>query len=704
MDIKEFLTYFDGVKRVGDEYQCKCPSHRDDKASLSVTKKNGTTLLKCHAGCDPIDIIHAVGFDSFAQIDGKIIEEDILPKWKEDLEAEYKYYSAYTNEYLYSKLRYKGKVIRYGRTDGPEFINGKGENKHDIYNVNKMLAAIEEGYPVYYAEGEKDCDNLAKLGYVCVTSGGVSDWNSKYAKYFKGATLTIFADNDKPGLEHAKRVMRDVKEFCWACRIVTPSDIEKGDISDVIEPLTSNEQKREIIRNVTGSIPYEYPSWVTETKRGLSVNAGRLGVVYAQQNHMIRVADFAVKNDVYYVYRDGYYQQISDTSIESDITQYIDSFHRTGQAPSTAKKNAMLAAKHYRFEDLNKDPNIINVKNGLVDIRTGTVTPHTHKKLITVQVDCHYPPKEGEKAPVWDAFLNDLCWDGIDRVDESMKKALLEYLGLILSSAAGWKAKKCCMLYSPNGNSGKTQLINVIGRMLGKNNVASISFKDMSESKWATATAYGKRLIAVGDQGGTNIVDSSVFKQLTGGDEVKAEYKGKDLFKYIYEGCILIGTNTLPTFLDDKGNHIIDRLMILHCRKSITEDEKNPNLADDCFEERNVIFAQCLKALQELLKRNYRFTNCESGTEVTTEYRMLSDTLYSFIKHCCKEGTDERIKCSEFHNEYTEYCRARGQNPIGKMRIPNRMEGLGFPRRKATSEYYIGLSFVGHPVDEKFDT
>ena len=41
-----------------------CPAHQDQRPSLSIEKKKGIILLKCHAGCSFREIVDALGMSS----------------------------------------------------------------------------------------------------------------------------------------------------------------------------------------------------------------------------------------------------------------------------------------------------------------------------------------------------------------------------------------------------------------------------------------------------------------------------------------------------------------------------------------------------------------------------------------------------------------------------------------------------------------
>jgi hypothetical protein len=60
--IEKLATRLEGVKRTGlGRFVAKCPSHPDKNPSLAVAEKEGRVLFHCFAGCEPTDILAAVG-------------------------------------------------------------------------------------------------------------------------------------------------------------------------------------------------------------------------------------------------------------------------------------------------------------------------------------------------------------------------------------------------------------------------------------------------------------------------------------------------------------------------------------------------------------------------------------------------------------------------------------------------------------------
>jgi len=66
------LGKLEKVSRSGTEWKACCPAHEDSSPSLTIRQKDGAIVLKCHAGCKQLDILHALELewkDLFPQYD-----------------------------------------------------------------------------------------------------------------------------------------------------------------------------------------------------------------------------------------------------------------------------------------------------------------------------------------------------------------------------------------------------------------------------------------------------------------------------------------------------------------------------------------------------------------------------------------------------------------------------------------------------------
>lgn len=264
MRIEDVLSRLEGVQRRGEgKYQCKCPAHMDNVASLSVTDKGGKVLLHCHAGCDTADILASMGL-SWADIGVRVPTAQQAfggKEWIQQIEnwkgrkvvAHYDYYNA-AGGYLYTKVRLEGKNMLLGvlNEDKTYFKAGlKGINR-TLFNLPALVRAVKAGDTVYYVEGEKDVLTMADIGLAATTAGSVSDWKREYAEHFRGANVVILPDNDKPGHDLAKRVQGDLQGVAASVKVVSTSKAEHGDITDWLNEGHSKEDLLKLVEGCNG--------------------------------------------------------------------------------------------------------------------------------------------------------------------------------------------------------------------------------------------------------------------------------------------------------------------------------------------------------------------------------------------------------------------------------------------------------------------
>ena len=150
-------------------------------------------------------------------------------------------------EYIYRDL--KGapylKVVRrmpgQGRKFFPQYhlengrwVKGKPVGSAIPYRLPELLVA-PPGVPVWICEGEKDTENLARLGLIATTNpGGAGKWTPDLNKWLAGFQAAyILEDNDAAGREHVAKVAGALSGIIPDIRVLTFRELpEQGDVSD----------------------------------------------------------------------------------------------------------------------------------------------------------------------------------------------------------------------------------------------------------------------------------------------------------------------------------------------------------------------------------------------------------------------------------------------------------------------------------------
>ena len=186
-----------------DRARAQCPTHRDARPSLYVTRTTNSVLIHCHAGCKKGHPLRALGMRK-----ADLFVKGGPRQGKRKIVATYAYRDA-SGVLVAEKVRRQPKDFRWRRPDpaNPErWLPGLAGLKMGLYGLDKVNGCER----VFCVEGEKDVDRLwaSALPAVC-SPVGVAPWKSEWSEALRASgcrELVIIPDADRPGREHAERV------------------------------------------------------------------------------------------------------------------------------------------------------------------------------------------------------------------------------------------------------------------------------------------------------------------------------------------------------------------------------------------------------------------------------------------------------------------------------------------------------------------
>ena len=122
------------------------------------------------------------------------------------------------------------------------------------------------------------------------------------------------------------------------------------------------------------------------------------------------------------------------------------------------------------------------------------------------------------------------------------------------------------MLYGPNGNNGKSTLLNLISQLVGMENASFLSLQDTAE-RFKLIGLYGKA-VNIGDDISSNYIpDTERFKMLVTGGTVSAEHKGQDPVHFKPYAKLFFALNGLPP-VSDKSKAYFSRVLLIPLDKA----------------------------------------------------------------------------------------------------------------------------------------
>ncbi len=136
--------------------------------------------------------------------------------------------------------------------DGSAWIKGKPNGPKIPYRLPELLAA-SVGTTIYFCEGEKDADYVAKLGFVATSAseGAKAKWEPALTAWFKNRRIVILTDADAPGREHAQKVARALHPVASSVKVVDlyPDRSDGSDVCDWLESDTTGVKLIEVVNN-----------------------------------------------------------------------------------------------------------------------------------------------------------------------------------------------------------------------------------------------------------------------------------------------------------------------------------------------------------------------------------------------------------------------------------------------------------------------
>jgi 5S rRNA maturation endonuclease (ribonuclease M5) len=187
-------------------------------------------IFNCHAGCDPDDILKALGLE-WADLTAPREERRQGRFGKRTLISTYDYVDE-AGELLFQVCRFEPKTFRQRKPDGRGgWDNQLGNTRRVLYRLPQVIDALRAGQIVWIVEGEKDVHAVEHAGMTATCNpGGAGKWLPEYSEVFRDAAVAICADADDPGRAHARRVEAElVKVGCEVTVFEAPNHKDVAD-------------------------------------------------------------------------------------------------------------------------------------------------------------------------------------------------------------------------------------------------------------------------------------------------------------------------------------------------------------------------------------------------------------------------------------------------------------------------------------------
>ena len=378
-----------------------------------------------------------------------------------------------------------------------------------------------------------------------------------------------------------------------------------------------------------------------------------------QQTTSARVASDIIENGMI-VATDGHTLHTYDESlgryVPAETRIRADLIQRLGESWTPRKADTVLSWLSDFAPRLWDAPPLdrVNVRNGILDIHTKELAPHSKDFLSPVQVDAEWHP--GAECPRIDRFVAEVF-------PPDSEQLFFELAGLYITPDT---RQQLAVMLTGNGSNGKSVTIEVLTRLLGNRNVSNVSLQDLCTRGASTAQLYGKLLNAFTDISDTPITDTSSFLKLVDGRRsaitVDRKYRGPLTFRPFAR--LLFSANRALRSPDASHSHLRRWLVIPYTASFRSKGD--PFLIDKLTTPQEIsgLLTKAVRALREMLQRG-RLSIDNNLAVAQGEFRMNLDSVREFVNAEADLDPDVQVDQADLYRAYKEWCAEMFLQPVG---------------------------------------
>ena len=296
-------------------------------------------------------------------------------------------------------------------------------------------------------------------------------------------------------------------------------------------------------------------------------------------------------------------------------------------------------------EKLDNDEFLLNTPTATYDLRFGTSKMHEHiaEDFITKQTTID-PSDKGED--LWeDALSTFFC------KDNDLICYVQEVAGL---SAIGRVRLEGLIIAYGDGRNGKSTFWNTISRVSGtySGNMSAdtLTVGCKRNVKPELAEVKGKRLVIAAELEEGMRLNTSNIKQLCSTDEIYAEKKYKEPFKFEPTHTLVLYTNHLPKVVAiDTGTW--RRLIVIPFDAKIEGKSDIKNYADYLFENvGGAVLKWIMECAKRVIDKGYHLTKPAVVEMAIKKYKDSNDWFSHFLDECCEVDSSYLAKSGEVYS------------------------------------------------------
>ncbi|MFD8226925.1 phage/plasmid primase, P4 family [Streptomyces massasporeus] len=550
--------------------------------------------------------------------------------------------------------------------------------------------------PLWITEGVKKADALASKGLPTVSLSGVYNWRSRLGTLgdwedipLKGRTIVVCFDADA---RHNRMVLMAMRRLgMWLESkgaadiryLIVPEEVDGTAVKGVddyfhaggtlegLRDAATTEMPSDNTRDAAFSDAVLADTVASDTLDGRYRWAAGLGWMRWDGKVWTECTDATVMEEIRQWALAGF-QRVLDKQRAEPSKDYRNEMEGWRGVLAASKMGNLLKLAKGILEsgatDFDYDPDVINCQNGILDLKTGVLTPHDPDRLMTKITGCDYV--KGATHPDWDTALQAVPEDAREWFQIRNGQGITGHTppdDIILICQGG-------------GSNGKSTVMDAVAKSAGKRGgyhtaVADRALLGNASDNHPTEMMdfLGARLAVLEETPEAKRLDVTRVKKLAGTDQITARKMRQDSVTFAATHSLIINTNPKP--LVDETDHGTWRRLAMLCfpytyRKpgevcsGPNDKPGDPNLRQRVKTDERVTEA-VLAWMVEGARKWYAADRImpplpKRVEDDTLDWRRESDLILSFIGDVLTFDWNSHILAKELHEVFNKYLEEKG--------------------------------------------
>ncbi len=331
--------------------------------------------------------------------------------------------------------------------------------------------------------------------------------------------------------------------------------------------------------------------------------------------------------------------------------------------------------------EFDRDPLMLGVEGGAVDLRTGEWIEPSPTNMISKSVGARFD--QDADCPRWREFISEVF------ANEGEEKFVQRFAGYSLT---GLVDEEVFLFMQGSGANGKSVMANVLSAVFGEYAVTVGSellavTKNESEANRYKVRLCGARLALVNEVGQNDTFNDQRVKEVVSREAISARMLYGEAFDYFPTHKLWVRGNHRPAILDS-GDGMWRRVILLPFCRQFSPSERIHDIDRKLFnEEGSGILNWCIEGCLQWQKQG--LSPPSSITRETAQYRDDTDVIGEWLETECELRSDARCSTQTIFASYQDHCRKIGMHPKSRTSFVRMIKTRGFRHQKSNGKAYL---------------